>query len=390
MPTTSATSTTSTDLRMPEVGVVSPRLALRRVPAGGASEADLAAWSDLAARAIEPNPFFEPGLLAAAAAFYGGVDLGLIESEDGRLLGALPLRRAHRWRRIPAACLSVWRHPESYLGTPLLAPEAPVEALGALVDHSRTSARAGLIAFEWLGTGGPVEAALREACAVRGLEPIEYETFERASLVKRLEPDYLKEKLSKGRARELRRLRRQLGEQLDAPLEVTDRTGDPQAVEDFLTAEAGGWKGAQGDAFLGSPAYADFFRDVCARFAADGRLQLLVLSGGGVDVAWKVNLVAGDAIFCFKIAYAEQWARFSPGVQLELDFVEIFHGTNSTWSDSCAAPDNEMINRLWPDRRSLATLLVPTGGVRGAASRQSARTAMAVRRRIRRTDDQAA
>jgi CelD/BcsL family acetyltransferase involved in cellulose biosynthesis len=381
---------TSTDLQMPAVDVVSQRLSVRRVPAGGASDADLAAWSDLAARAIEPNPFFEPDLLAPAAALYGGVDLGLIESEDGRLLGALPLRRVHRWRRIPATCLSVWRHPDSYLGTPLLAPEAPVEALGALLDHSRTHARAGLIAFEWLGTGGPVEAALREAASDRGLDPIEYECFDRASLVKRLEPDYLKEKLSKGRARELRRLRRQLVEELGEPLEVSDRTGDPEAVEGFLAAEAGGWKGTHGTAFLGSPAYADFFRDVCARFADAGRLQLLVLSGGGVDIAWKVNFVAADAIFCFKIAYAEQWARFSPGVQLELDFVEIFHGTNSTWSDSCAAPDNEMINRLWPDRRSLATLLVPTGGVRGAASRQSARTAMAVRRRMRRTDDQAA
>jgi CelD/BcsL family acetyltransferase involved in cellulose biosynthesis len=305
------------------------------------------------------------------------------------LLGALPLRRAHRWRRIPGACLSVWRHPECYLGTPLLAPEAPVDAIGALVDHARGDARAGLIAFEWIGTGGPVEAALRTAAAERGLEPIEYEAFDRAALTRRIDPDYLDAKLSKGRARELRRLRRQLVEHLGA-LEVTDRTGDPKAIEDFLTAEAAGWKGLQGTAFLTSPAYADFFRDVCARFAADDRLQLLVLSSGGVDVAWKINFVAGDATFCFKIAYAEQWARFSPGVQLELDFVEIFHGTSSTWCDSCAASDNEMINRLWPDRRSLSTLLLPTGGVRGAASRQSARTAMAVRRRIRRTDGKAA
>ena len=376
---------------MPEVSLgTSQRLAVRRVPAGGASEQDLAAWSALATRAIEPNPFFEPELLVPAAALYGGIDLGLIENGDGELVGALPLRRAHRWRRIPAACLSVWRHADSYLGTPLLAPEAPAEALGALLDHARSSARAGLIAFEWLGTGGPVEEALRAAVAERGVEPIEYESFERASLVHREQNDYLTQKLSKGRARELRRLRRQLVEQLGAPLEVADRTGDPQAIEDFLTAEAGGWKGTEGSAFLASPTYADFFRDVCARFAADGRLQLLVLSGGGVDVAWKVNFIAGDAVFCFKIAYAEQWARFSPGVQLELDFVEIFHGTSSRWSDSCAAPDNEMINRLWPDRRSIATLLVPTGGVRGAASRQSARTAMAVRRRIRRTHDQAA
>jgi CelD/BcsL family acetyltransferase involved in cellulose biosynthesis len=284
----------------------------------------------------------------------------------------------------------VWRHPDSYLGTPLLAPEAPAAALGALIDHARAQARAGLIAFEWIGMGGPAEAALRQAAADRGLEPLEYEAFDRAALVRRVEPDYLKAKLSKGRARELRRLRRQLVEQVGAPLEVTDRTGDPTVIEDFLRAEAGGWKGSYGTAFLSSPAYADFFRDVCRRFGAAGRLQFLVLSGGGVDIAWKVNFVAGDGVFCFKIAFDGEWARFSPGVQLELDFVEIFHGTASTWSDSCAAPDNEMINRLWPDRRSLATLLVPTGGVRGAASRQSALTAMAVRRRIRRTDDQAA
>ncbi len=25
------------------------------------------------------------------------------------------------------------------------------------------------------------------------------------------------------------------------------------------------------------------------------------------------------------------------------------------WQDSCADPDNEMINRLWPDRRRLST-----------------------------------
>ena len=76
-----------------------------------------------------------------------------------------------------------------------------------------------------------------------------------------------------------------------------------------------------------SPSHADFFRTVCARFAAAGRLQLLVLSGGGIDIAWKVNFVAGDTVFCFKIAYDPEFARFSPGVQLELDFVDLFHGT---------------------------------------------------------------
>jgi CelD/BcsL family acetyltransferase involved in cellulose biosynthesis len=387
MPTTSATSTAS-ELAARTARRASGAVTVRTVPVAQVGERDVAAWRELAGRAIEPNPFYDPDFLIPAAALYDGVELALIEAA-GELIGALPLRASRRWRRVPASCLAVWRHEDCYLGTPLLTPDAPKDAMGALIDYTRSRGR-GLLAFEWIGTGETVEAAVRAAAAERGIEPIEYEKFDRAALVRRPDADYLRQKVSNGRARELRRLRRQLGELLDAPLEVHDRTGDDEAIEGFLRAEADGWKGAQGTAFAGRPRHADFFRDTCRRFADRGRLQLLVLSGGGVDLAWKVNFVAGDAVYCFKIAYAAEWARYSPGVQLELDFVDIFHGTSSQWSDSCAAPDNEMINRLWPDRRSLATLLVPTGGARGAASRQSARTVMAVRRRIRRTDDQAA
>jgi CelD/BcsL family acetyltransferase involved in cellulose biosynthesis len=387
MPTTSATSTAS------DPAAARPRrypgeVTVRTVPVAEVEGRDLAAWSRLAERALEPNPFYEPEMLVPAAALYGGVELALIEAGD-ELIGALPLRRGRHWRKVPASCLATWRHDDCYLGTPLLSPDAPKDALGGVIDHARGQGR-GLLAFEWIGTGGTVEAALRAAAVERGIKPIEYEAFDRAALMRREEPDYLKEKLSKGRARELRRLRRQLSEQLDAPLEVHDRSGDTEAIEDFLRAEAAGWKGQEGTAFARRPEYAEFFREICTRFAAAGRLQLLVLSGAGEDVAWKVNFVAGDTVYCFKIAYAEPFARYSPGVQLELDFVEIFHGTSSHWSDSCAAPDNEMINRLWPDRRSLATLLVPTGGARGAASRHSVRTVMAARRRIRRTNDKAA
>jgi CelD/BcsL family acetyltransferase involved in cellulose biosynthesis len=387
MPTTSATSTAS-ELTAARLRRAAGEVTVRTVPVADVGERDLAAWTELAGRALEPNPFYEPEMLVPAAALYGGAELGLIEA-GGELIGALPLRTGRRWRKVPASCLVAWRHDDCYLGTPLLAPDAPKDALGAVIDHARARHR-GLLAFEWIGTGGTVEAALRAAVAERGAKPIEYEAFDRAALIRRAEPDYLKQKLSKGRARELRRLRRQLSEQLDAPLEVHDRSGDHEAIEDFMRAEAAGWKGRTGTAFARGPEYADFFRQVCARFAAAGRLQLLVLSAAGADVAWKVNFVAGDTVYCFKIAYEERFARYSPGVQLELDFVEIFHGTSSHWSDSCAAPDNEMINRLWPDRRSLATLLVPTGGARGAASRQSVRTVMAARRRIRRTNDKAA
>ena len=264
---------------------------VRSVPVAELTARDVDAWRELAARAIEPNPFFEPDLLVPAADRFRGVRLALVEA-GGELIGALPLARTGRWRRIPGPTLGVWRHDDCFLGTPLLAPEAAARAAGAILDHARSRAAAGLVAFEWIGAGAGVEAAVRDAAADRGIEPIVYESFDRAALVRRPAGDYLKDKVSNGRARELRRLRRQLAEALGGPIEVFDRTGDESAVDGFLEAELLGWKGREGTAFGCTPEGADFFRQVCARFGAAGRLQLLVMTAAGVDVAWKVNITA--------------------------------------------------------------------------------------------------
>lgn len=113
------------------------------------------------------------------------------------------------------------------------------------------------------------------------------------------------------------------------------------------------------------------------------------MTAGGTTVAMKCNLLAGDAVFCFKIAFDEEWARFSPGVLLEVENVERFHAGEATWMDSCADPDNAMINRLWPDRRRISTLLVPCGGVFGQSSRSGARVILAARRRKGRANAEA-
>jgi len=50
------------------------------------------------------------------------------------------------------------------------------------------------------------------------------------------------------------------------------------------------------------------------------------------------------------------------------------------WMDSCAAPDAELINRLWPDRTTLNTLIIPADGAWAPATRSSAAVLGAVRR----------
>ena len=112
---------------------------------------------------------------------------------------------------------------------------------------------------------------------------------------------------------------------------------------------------------------------------------MLTLGTADRAAAMQCNLTAGDTLFCFKVAYDDELARFSPGVQLELAAVDVFHAAGElALVDSCAEPDNELINGLWPDRRTLSTLVFPAAGVRGRMRLSALRLAAAVRRRTRR------
>jgi hypothetical protein len=129
--------------------------------------------------------------------------------------------------------------------------------------------------------------------------------------------------------------------------------------------------------------HGEMFRRICHAFGELGRLELFTLEGGGQTLAAKCNLVAGDAVFCFKIAFDETWARFSPGVQLELANIAFFHGNPELkWMDSCAEPTNEMINRLWPDRRPIEVTAI-TGGGAGRAAERLFRAAVQTRELIK-------
>jgi CelD/BcsL family acetyltransferase involved in cellulose biosynthesis len=240
-----------------------------------------------------------------------------------------------------------------------------------------------MLGLEWMRADGPIASALHNLLDHR--RALQFEAFERAALERRPTGDYVDETLRPHHRRELRRLSRRLAEEMDAPLEVRDVSHDPQMIDRFIAMEASGWKGRRGTAFAAHEGHREFFAEVCDGFRENGRLQLLALAAGDRPAALKCNLLAEDEVFCFKIAYDEAYARFSPGVQLEERTVAVFHERMSQrLMDSCADPDNEMINRLWPDRRPLVSWAIPDAGASGWASLRGLGAAYQVHNRIRR------
>ena len=68
--------------------------------------------------------------------------------------------------------------------------------------------------------------------------------------------------------------------------------------------------------------------------------------------------------FSFKTVFDEDYARFSPGVLIQQENLEILADPEIAWMDSCAAEDHPMIDSLWRERRSIVRVTVPLAGAR--------------------------
>jgi len=357
------------------------------IPIADLTERDLSRWRELSARALEPNPFFEPEfVLAGARHLDPGVGLLVVAGPSGDWLACLPVSSITRWKRLPVGAVAAWRHLYGFLGTPLVADGDTEAVLSELVDYALEGGpRQRILVLDWISADGPLGPAIASVVDGRPGRPLRYEQFERALLERRPDGDYLEETLRPHHRREFRRQARRLGEELGAPIETRDVTDDPALVERFMELEAAGWKGRRGTAFAQQPEHAAFFRELCDSFRSAGRLQMLALSAGDTVAALKCNLLSGDEVFGFKIAFDESLSRFSPGVQLEVAMVTEFHDRMPhARMDSCAAPDNEMINRLWPDRRPLVSYAIPAASATGWASARGVEAAFQLHNRLRR------
>lgn len=337
-----------------ESGLQAVRLDPRALPA-----IDLTAWSELADRAAEPNPFFRPEFVLANVIERGVAAELLVVRDDVRWLVCLPVRTRPASWRLPVPGLEGLIDEYSLFGTPLIDRESLGPAADALIDVVRAERRAAVLMLGKFDPDGLVGAALAAAAKRRGMRPIVYVDEERAAWRRSLDEVSPGAQLTKSDRRGSRRLALAVGGELD----VVDRSREPAAWEAFLAMENSGWKAERGTAMGSTEADAAFFRRMCADMSAAGRFELVALEAGGRTVAMECHLVDGDVLFAFKVAYDPEFHRFSPGTQLKYRVMERFHQRGLVLADSCAVAQNAHTNRLWPGRRRMQTLLLPTGAL---------------------------
>lgn len=352
--------------RQGEVDAV-PSLAMRVVIVSDPRElaAHVPEWQVLSEELLEANAFFEPGvLLPALNTLRAGEDVRVVliygsEREQLRLCGLFPIER-RRWSPLPVRTISLWCHRHCYLGAPLLHRNVAAPALEAFLDWV-VMQPAALFEWSWLPGAGPFHELLTSSLNHRGLPFFTSNRYERA-LFQQTSGQAAATHNEPAHPR-LQRLRRRLEEV--GPLSVTSPVGEAEVtawIDEFLCLEKQGWKGSAGTALDCSPQDRDFFRASVVEAFRRQRLLALTLRCGVRTIAMRCSFCSGDGAFAFKTCYDATLAHYSPGAILELETMrDLQRRPELAWMDSCTTCDNELLNRLWKQRRPIETCLMATG-----------------------------
>jgi CelD/BcsL family acetyltransferase involved in cellulose biosynthesis len=354
--------------QLPEAIPGAPRIAIAaREWRSLETPAEIARWDELAQWTSEPNPFHESWYLLPALRALdprGEVKLLCLES-GGQLAGLLPVRRASRYYGHPVPHLANWLHANAFLGVPLVAHGFERAFWRELFAWCDSHPRGGLfLHLSQLPIEGPLYDALAQVLAEQDRDATTVLREERALLRSELSPEtYLEASLSGKKRKELRRQHRRLAEEGKLTVERSDGRGGLAAwTDEFLALEQAGWKGKQGSALASDAATAALFREALQGAAVRGRLERLAIRLDGRPLAMLATLLTPPGAFAFKTAFDENFARFSPGVLLQRENLELLTRPGIEWTDSCAAMDHPMIDHFWRQRRTVARHNIAFGG----------------------------
>ena len=327
------------------------------------------AWHTIALRPSEANPFAE-GWFVAASADHLAVPAStrmLTVYEAGQLIGLMPICVADAYGRMPVAHVQNWQHYNSFFGAPLVRRAfEPLFWSHALELLDADPAAPAFLHITGLDGDGPLAAALLEAR--RGTAIVH--RMRRALLKSDLDPQaYYETTVRKKKRKEIGRLRARLDEQGQVRFHRLAGEAELHAwIDTFLALEASGWKGREGNALGNDAATAAFTRSAMRGAFQAGRLEILRLDLDERAIAMLVNFVTPPGSYSFKIAFDEEYARFSPGVLIQIENLKILDRPEIDWMDSCAVEGHPMIESLWGERREIVRISVPLTGWRRRAT----------------------
>ncbi len=337
----------------------------------------------LAARAMEPNIFFNPRFLAPAMPRLEDREIRLAVIRDGdefksRLRLMLPFSIERPTIPLGVPIMRSWSSPFGPLGTPLIDSDDPV---GVMDDFFTMLSRPHLkmpkvLLLPDMHLDGAVSNALRSFAASRDLTLITTDEAERAYLESPLDgEEYLKASLRSHHYREFRRLKRRLADHGALEYRIARQPDEIRSgVETFLALETAGWKGRERTAMAVDRYQAAFAREAVHLLSQRDMCRVHTLLLDEKVIACLIVFVEQGVAYTWKTAYDEAYSAYSPGTLLMIEATKThLDDPNVQVTDSCAIPDHPIMDRLWSERRRVGTIVMGITPQADRAARQAAK-----------------
>lgn len=266
-------------------------------------------WDELVRAMRRPSPFLLHGWLSELWRHYGdGAGLEVhVARRDGRLVGAVPLCRRHRFGLEVTEFVGGTRAPLSDL---LLAPGETDATAARLAGCAR---EAGADFADLFGLPGSSRLAAELPAGS-------------LSLVERLEAPVLdlgagwdavyRSRLSKKARSERRRHRRRLEGEGTVEVSVAKTPEDlGPALDDAFRLHALRWAGRRDSSGFGTPVGQQFHRAAVLRVAEHDVARLVTLTVDGQAISFALYLQLERRLYGVGMAFDPAFARFSPGIE---------------------------------------------------------------------------
>ncbi len=360
-------------------------------------------WDDLSDKALERNVFYEHWMLLPAMRHLAAgesvqivlVTSAVLKDTEGRplLIGVFPFASCTGYRHLPIRFLSLWRYAQCFLCTPLVRADASEECFTQFFSWVDSAAQVGtMVRMTYIRGDGPFYEQIKHFVKAHR-RVVDETSFERAMLQSKLDGDaYIHAALSNKGRREFERQGRRLAEQ--GRIEVKELQKDDDIdywIYWLLELEKRGWKGKAGTALALRLNEKTYYEEIARAAFERGQLLMEMMTLNGTPIAIRCTFLSGSCSYGMKIAYDEEYGRFSPGVQLEFDVIRRSLANPAIeWMDSCAEPDHPMFNRLWRERRIIRHINISTRKLRSklliklmTAGREGGRFVRRLRERCR-------
>lgn len=328
-----------------------------------------AQWSDLAQHAIEKNIFLYPWFIIPSLPLLAKHTPQIVTIYAGDLLiGLLMVRSDFGYAKLPLYFARTALHHEQYLATPLVRQGYAAQfASGLCAWLDDRPSRDSFLMLSWVTGNSEIQDAILATCADQQRQCAEFNRFERAAIGP-VQPNIALAKaeslLSSNRRKSLMRSRKSLSalgalsiEKLSRQEQVADW------LDDFLTMENSGWKRENRSSILSSADETALYRQMVASAFDQGHLHFFRLCLAGKAIAYTLDIIALPHAYCLKSAFDQAYKKYAPGVLMEFETLQYYyqHG-DFDLVDSCTAPDNAMLNSLWPDRKPIVDLAIARKG----------------------------